>query len=116
MDGEKENGASNSGNNGENNIPLTKKDLNDFAKKLFLEVQDIKEKPKCIELGKPGLNHQFVHNNSVLEKVSRAREMLQDVEGVELIDYLLREAIEEIKERNRKLLVADSASGRSFSQ
>ncbi len=105
---EKDSDASN-GNN--DNTPLTKQDLKEVAQGLFLQVQEFKEKPKGTELSRPALNHQFIHNKSVLEKVSKAREMLQDFEGIELIDYLLKEAISEIKERNKKLLVADSTSG-----
>ncbi len=63
--------------------PLTKQDLNmlkDFTKGIFVQVEKIKEKPKEVELNKPALNHQYRLNTSVLEKITKAKEMLQDIE------------------------------------
>ncbi len=53
-------------------IPLTKQDLKQFAQGLFIQFKEMKEKPQAPELSKTALNHQYTHNISVLEKVTRA--------------------------------------------
>ncbi len=93
--------------------PVTKKDLKEFAQGIYMQVKMNNDKPKKAELNKTALNYQYNHNTAVLEKVVKAKEILQDLEvkDTELVDFLLGEAITLIKERNKQLMVADSATG-----
>ncbi len=92
--------------------PLTKKDLKDFSQQLLMEFSmGMGNKPTKAELTKPSLNHQYEHNVSVLEKISKAKQLMEDNQDPKLVTFLMDGAINEIKERNKKLLVADSSAG-----
>ncbi len=63
------------------------------------------------ELNKTALNDQLMHNNTVLEKVTNARQLLQDMKDIESADILLGQAIALIKDKNEQLITADNTVG-----
>ncbi len=94
------------------NKAIAKQDLKDFAQGLIMQFnEEINWKLKSIGLEKPGLNHQYIHRSSVLEKILKAKELVVEGNNIDRVTYLLDEAVEDIKERNKKLLVAESIAG-----